>query len=714
VGLLAPLVLGLFAALPSLRPGFIHDDHRIVEQNVLVQDASPWGRIATSGYWTVDERQVPNLYRPVTIASFALNRRATGPGPLGFRLVDLALHLAVVGLLWAAVLRLARAAQAGHAEAAALIAASLFAVHPVHTEALGLVVGRSELLAAGFTLLALVLFLAGRAAPLAIGALLLAFLSKESAIAAPFLLLGADLLVGPKGEPRGPRWGFHAAAAGAVGLGLCARIAVLGAVVPAAFTHPIDNPIAHLPFPRAQATALAVLWRDALLMVKPWPLSIDYSYRSIREAASFLDARALAGAVLLVLGGASFWFLRRRRPAAAFALLLLALPLLPVANLIFPIGTILAERLLYLPSAGACLLAGLVAAGYSGRPVRGVVGAVVVLFLLLGWSRYADWRDDRSIFLAAVHLYPDNVRAQFNYGAASERAGDDAAAEAAYRRAVAVWPRFSDAHYNLGGLLGRRRRWQEATAEYREALADQPGNVTYLVNGGDALTQAGKPADAAVLLERAVGLDRGSDRGWTDLGAAYLAAGRNADALRAWEEAARLLPDDAEAIANRALGREMTGDDPGAAADWERAATLRGGDAILRYRAGRAWERAGHGDEAAAAYRESILAAPGSPVPRKALGLLLLKRGDRAGAREALERAATLDPSGSIMDAEARRTLEGLVDSPRAPGSSQAPPAPGGSPGRSRGRGAPRPRRARRARRTGPAPRSWHARRRRA
>ncbi|HEV8120881.1 MAG TPA: DUF1736 domain-containing protein, partial [Candidatus Polarisedimenticolia bacterium] len=361
-GSILPIALALLAALPSLRPGFIHDDHRIVEQNALVQDASQWGRIATSGYWTVDERQVPNLYRPVTIASLALNRRATGPGPFGFRLVDLALHLAVVGLFYAAARRVALVAGASLADVVALVAAALFAVHPVHTEVLGLVVGRSELLAAGFTLLALVLFLgpqragarpdgdAGQrgsvpAAAAAIASLVMAFLSKESAIAAPVLLLAADRLARPSNAPRTSRlrWGFHAAAFAAVGLALLLRIQVLGAIVPSAFTHFIDNPIAHLPFPRGLFTALAVLWRDALLLVRPWPLSIDYSYASIPEAMSLLDPRALAGAALVIASGAGLWFWWKRQPAAAFALLLLALPLLPVANLVFPIGTLLAE-----------------------------------------------------------------------------------------------------------------------------------------------------------------------------------------------------------------------------------------------------------------------------------------------------------------------------------------------------------------------------------
>src|SRR6185503_17576661 len=144
--------VALLAALPSLPAGFIHDDHRIVEQNLLVQDSARLPEILARGYWTVDDRQVPNLYRPVTILSFALNRLATGPGPAGFRAVDLLLHVLVVGLVFGVARRFA-------GTAAALAAALLFAAHPVHTETLGLVVGRSELLMALFTLAAIALFL---------------------------------------------------------------------------------------------------------------------------------------------------------------------------------------------------------------------------------------------------------------------------------------------------------------------------------------------------------------------------------------------------------------------------------------------------------------------------------------------------------------------------------------------------------------------------
>lgn len=686
------LAVALVGGLPSLKPGFIHDDHRIIEQNQLVQDPARLTEILARGYWTVDDRQVPNLYRPVTILSFALNRMATGPLPAGFRAVDLLLHVLVTGLVFGVARRMTRPAggagetdASGASSGAALAAALLFAAHPVHTEALGLVVGRSELLMALFTLASLALFLDGRRG-WALALLPLAIFSKESGIAAPFLLIAADRLRHGRSRFSIP---FAAAATGVALACLFVRSAVLGGIIPAAFTHFIDNPIAHLSFPSSLFTALAALARYALLLVWPQHLSIDYSYASIPQASSLLDPRVLGGMLVvaaLAAGIARAW---RRRPGVAFALLLFALPLLPVSNLLFPIGTILAERLLYLPSAGTCLLAGIAVApllddrGTSWRRAALLgVAIVTALFALRGLGRFRDWRDDRSIFAAAILLYPDNVRAQFNYGAASERAHDDAAAERAYRRAVSVWPQFSDAQYNLAGVLGRTGRWREATEAYRAALAEQPGNVTYLVNAGHAAAQAGDLAAARDLLERAVGLDATSEPGWTDLGAVRLQAGDAPGALQAWSEAARLKPGDPERMANLAMGHEAAGHHGEAAEAWRAAVAGKPEDPILRFRLGRALESAGRPDEAAAAYRESARLAPASPVPLKALGLLLAAQGHTDEARERLARARALDPSGQVMDEAALRVLRGLGGSPAARAPSPGPQPPSDHPGR--------------------------------
>ncbi|HKQ97049.1 MAG TPA: hypothetical protein VJV75_04165, partial [Candidatus Polarisedimenticolia bacterium] len=166
-GALLVACAAIVAGLTSLPAGFVHDDHRLIEENETIRDLAHPLRIVTQGYWTVDERQVPNLWRPVTILSFAVNRALLGEGPLGFRVVDLLLHAmacVLVFLLARQVFAAGGVEQAGSGGdggfGAPLLAGLLFAVHPIHSEALGLVVGRAEILAAIGAVGAVLLFLA--------------------------------------------------------------------------------------------------------------------------------------------------------------------------------------------------------------------------------------------------------------------------------------------------------------------------------------------------------------------------------------------------------------------------------------------------------------------------------------------------------------------------------------------------------------------------
>jgi tetratricopeptide (TPR) repeat protein len=723
------ILIAIAANLPALFPGFIFDDHRIIEQNALVQEPGRVAEIFTQGYWSVGEGPVPNLYRPLTIASFTANRALFGPGALSFRLFNLLLHAAVVILVWALARRLAGAGSpAGPAAEGgfdpAFLGGVLFAVHPVHTEALGLVVGRAELLAALGTLGCVFLFLEGRERERAAGrasprrgpwgpyaASLLCFacgfLSKENAVVAPALAVVAGWLV--------LRWGFawrYALVAAAAGGALLAlRVAVLGSVNPEGFTSFVDNPIAHVEWPAGLLTALKIVLRYAGLLCVPITLSADYSFDAVPVVRTIADPAVLAGGGLLFAWPVAVILLARTRRVAAYGILWIGAALLPVANLLFPVGTVMAERLLYLPSAGLSLILAAIAAGPLAadgglRPEqRGAVKVSLVLvlaaFTLRGLARYRDWQSDLALFRAAVEVVPRSVKAQFNYGAACETVGDDAAAADAYRKAIEIHPPFAEAHYNLGGVHLKRREFGAAVRHLEEAVRLRPGDVQHLVNLGIALTGDDRPREALEPIGRALDLDRRNDRALTALGNAHLALGEGREAARAYQEAAGLRPGEADYQRNLALALEASGDHDGAVRAWEQAATLRPGDPdlmvalgaaladagrhgegiplleqvvraqpahpVYHYRYGRALESGGRDEEALREYGESIRLAPDVPMPRRALGLLLHRRGDRDGALAALERAAALDPEGRVLDAADRALLERLRSAPRPP-----------------------------------------------
>jgi len=729
-GIVLVAVVACAVNLRALAPGFIHDDHRIIEQNELIRSLALIPRILTHGYWSVDTRSVPILYRPVTILSFALNHAAAGLRPFSYRLTNLLLH-ALASLL---VLLLARRVLGrGAAPEAprgwsdpALVAALLFAVHPVHTEVLGEVVGRAELLAAAGTLGCVLLFLRGRdlresgrpgAArglfALSLAAFAAGVLAKENAVAAPFLALLADRLI----ERRTIVWRYHLAAGATLVLCLLARAAALGNPDPSGPIHFADNPIAHLPFVPGRLTALKVIARYAGLLIAPLRLCADYSYNTIPPARDLLDAGGLLGLLIVLVGAAALAVAWRRAPDVAFAVGWIGLALGPVANLILPIGTIMAERLLYLPSVGACLLAGAVldrmqterpaaTMPVAGQPAgvarrragsgaaRAAAALLILLFAARSAVRLGDWRDDYTIFRRALEVAPSSVRSLFNYGSACEDRGEDDEAVRVYLRAIAIWPEFSDAHYNLAGVYAREGRWGEAAEHDRIAVDQQPGNVRYLVNLGRALNALGKPVDAREALRRAVDLDPNSPEAYTNLGAAELARGDAPAAVRAYAEAARLDPRNADYQRNLALAQQQAGDPAAAREAFRRGLELRPGDPdllaglglaalaagdaseavesleaavrarpdqpIYRYQLARALERSGRNAEAAAEYHASIRLAPSSPVPLKGLGLLLYRSGDRAGALEALERAETLDPRREVMDDAATEALRAL------------------------------------------------------
>ena len=684
----------LLVNLPSLRPGFIHDDHKIIEQNERIRDLSLAPGLFLSGYWTTGDVEVPGLYRPVTILSFALNRAVSGLRPFPFRAVNLLLHLLNTLLVFWIARRVVGAS--------ALWAALLFAVHPAHTEALGEVVGRAELLAGAGVLGSLLLFLRARqpqparALSLCVLSLLLfvaGFLSKENAVVAPAVLLAADLLI----VRRRPAWGFHLASGLVLLSALALRAAALGGFNPGGPAPFIDNPIGHLPFLEARLTAFKVVARYAGLFVWPGRMSIDYSYRAIPPAGGTPDPASIAGILVVLAWLSGLVFAWKRAPGVAFALAWIGLAFAPVANLLFPIGTIMAERLMYLPSAGVCMAgaACLARPGRAGRRDPALLGAAVLLAALSARTmvRLSDWRDDYTIFRAALRVAPDSVRALFNYGAACETRGEDEEAAGVYRKAVSLWPDFAAAHYNLAGVEARRKRWETSVDEYREALRLEPGNVQYLVNLARSLTAMGRGAEARDYLRRAIVLDPGSALAFTNLGAAELSLQNPKAAIEAYEAAVRLDPGNADYVRNLGVAQHQAGD-PGAAESFERALSLRPGDpdlldglglalvdagqaeAALRvlrlavsarpeqpvyhYHLARGFDRAGNPAGAVAEYREAIRLAPGVPVPYRALGLLLDRQGDSQGALTALEQATALDPGGVVMDAEARGLLESL------------------------------------------------------
>jgi tetratricopeptide (TPR) repeat protein len=599
LALLVAVALGCY--LNSLPGALLYDDLNAIVRNPAVAELDV-ARIVSTGSWFTPNGYM-DVYRPVTTASFAANYAMHGAAPLGYHLVNIALHAAVCLVL---VLVLARVT--GDA-ALALLAGFLFAAHPVHSEAVASVVGRAEVLAALLALLAWCIALARRGgAGLAAAALVLfaGVLAKENAVTIVAVALAADLIYRRRPDVL---------AYGALALGALAAILVRTAVMRGVAPLPLrlDNVLVTVPPASRLYTAIAVVATYARLLVWPVHLSADYSFPQIELATSPADPRVLAGVAVLVVAGALAawgWFRQRH---VCFAIAFAALTFSVVSNVVVLIGTIMAERLLYLPSAGFCLLLALVITTIGrGRRATAALGALAVgLYGARTVERNTVWRDAPTFFRAMVADAPRSARSHRELGLllSEQNRHDEAMGE--IETSLRLAPDEPMTLYNLGIVLARAGRYPEAIAAYQRSLERKPDLVSAYVNLGSAYSDQGDEASAEAVFRRGLAVDSSVPDLHLNLANALLRQGRTAEAEVEYRETIRLAPRNPLARMNYAT-------------------LLRG---------------AGRYTEAADQFEVLVTLLPGNPAVRVGLVTFLRAAGREREARSAQADAERLFPS---------------------------------------------------------------------
>ena len=490
---LALVVLAAVLAYANAPGGaLVFDATVLVAGNPVLAEASAanvWFAL-THDYW--QPMATDGLYRPLTILSFLVDRAVLGYGDqaFGYVIENIVLHVACAMLVYALLWHLARRRWP------ATVAALVFAIHPITTEAVTNVVGRADLLAALGVLGGVLCWAKGetttgvRRMAWAIGLALsavLALFSKESGL----VLVAAVLLYDVAFHRSGRRVRAEHVVVGVVLVAyLLARWYVDRIGLPPEDIAPVDNPIAEAPFWAGRLTAIGVLVREVGLLIWPATLSVDYSYRQIPivawPPAGASDWMAMAGVVALPLAVWAVLRSRTRTPAiflmGGFALL----AALPSANLVRVIGSIMAERFLYLPLVGIAGMVALLADGWSTTPRRRIIASVAVAAIVLAGGvrtavRNLDWRDQQTLWAATVQAAPESAKAHKAY--ASAIVTPDAEPE------------------ELVPVVAQAEQAVSIRPDYQQALVDLG---SYQIRLGDALAPK-NPAAAQRWYEQAVG-----------------------------------------------------------------------------------------------------------------------------------------------------------------------------------------------------------------
>lgn len=517
---------------------FVIDDHARILSNPLVTDSSRFLAIFSRPSDPASE-VATGLYRPVTVVSYAINTGLTGLHYDGFHLLNRLLHVLITLLVFWCIRRLI-----AKPPEVALFSALIFAVHPVQTEAITYVSGRPDALAMLFFIAAWLYFLrlrtsgrpSGKDLWLSMGYYLLGLLSKENAVT----FLGISFLTDwfCEGRRTGRAlpvllkegwWKAYAGFGLVTGLYLILRVAVLKGLAPMQVDFYL-NPLAHASVSSRTLTGLKILFQNLGLFFYPGSFSADYSYNQvplITQWNSPLSLLVVAGTGLLI--AFLLWSYRRCREVF-FGLVFFLITYSIVSNLFVPIGTIRADRLLYLPCLGLCIIGGFVLArlqslaAVSSRRLAFQGGLAILILVLMARTiaRNRDWRDEFPL----------------------------------YYQTVQSSPRSTKAHLELGNQYYYRRSYDLALEHYRMAesiqiSSDHLESAKLLVNIGNLYLKIDRAGDAAQSFQKSLELDPENRLARGNLGLAYLKLNQPGAAISEFDKLIRKDPSDTEARFNR-------------------------------------------------------------------------------------------------------------------------------------------------------------------
>jgi len=544
--LLALLSLGAY--WPMFQNDFVWDDQEFIVKNRAIRSLWPpaylWG-CPGSGYPWLGQR-------PVVALSFALDYALWKGNPWGYHLANLLLHLScTLGVFF-----LAR--NFFRYQAPAFAAGALFAVHPGHGEAVVAFLGRSDLLATAFVLLAALAYLGswqGKRKPLlyglSLGSFLLGCLAKETALG----FLGIVLfLEGLRQKAEGGTWRSSVI-----------RITpfVLVALFYGIYRHSIlaGEPTRFTWWSGNTALGVKALFGAfaEYLRLFLFPLRLSPWYE-VSAPGLGLDGKAFLGFLSLcfMLWALLLFWKRDARKVLSLGwflsgmLLVLGGWLLPLSGLKglggLP-GPVVAERWLYLPSVGGCLLAGLgLNYWWAREEARGkafiLVGGCALLSLLL-WRQISwnpTWRSEESLARALVAQAPRTALGYYNLANALAQKGELDDAEGFYRQAIRLKPDYAKAFNNIGVVFARMGRREEAEQEYREALRLNPGYAEPHNNLGNLLAAQGAWESAEEEYRQALRLNPDYAEAHYNLGTVYEDSKEFQRAEQEYQEAIRLRP----------------------------------------------------------------------------------------------------------------------------------------------------------------------------
>jgi protein O-mannosyl-transferase len=551
-GLIALLTFVAYAN--GLGGPFLYDDIPSIVQNPTIRRLGSMADVL----WPPRAGGITVSGRPFLNLTLALNYASSGEAVRGFHLTNVLIHaaaaLALFGIVRRTLLtpRLRDRFGADAALPIAFVSSLLWAVHPLHTEAVSYVVQRAESLMGCLYLVTLYGFIRGAEAPrnrrrwfaVSLIACSLGMATKEVMVSAPLLVLLYDrtFIAGSFRAALACRGRVYAALAASWVL-LLALVLSLGGNRGGSIGPGVG--ISWVTYWMTQPGAIAHYVR---LVAWPEPLVFDYATRWTRSIVDVLPAAAL----LVGLGVGTIVALRRSAAAGFIGAWFFAI-LAPTSVMPGP-AQLLAEHRMYLPT--AAIAAGALALAYRfvGRRLLGACAVMAIGLVVLTSARNAIYADEVGLWQDTLAHSPGNIRAEKGLANALSAAGKLGDAVTHYEAALRLAPDDAAAHTNFANTLLKMGRPEDALAHFRTAAALQPGRAETHNNLGTALASRHELDAAIAEFHAAIRLRPSYAEAFFNLGTALQLANRFADAVPAFQRVLELQPDYPDAEYDLAVG----------------------------------------------------------------------------------------------------------------------------------------------------------------
>ncbi|XP_014213577.1 transmembrane and TPR repeat-containing protein CG4050-like [Copidosoma floridanum] len=618
--------------LNSLGCGFVFDDISAIKDNRDLRPHTPLKNVFFNDFWgtPMHKEQSHKSYRPLCVLTFRWNYMIHQLDPMGYHLLNVLLHVGVCLLYFRTCLMFLP-------DVASFVSALLFAVHPIHTEAVTGVVGRAETLSSLFYLAAFTTYIkccrskrstGWRSLIMSMFFVFIAMLCKEQGITVTAVCVlyeifvvqrvrALELVLAARSAFDGKKVSLAWSSEGTKRLTvvtlvtfslLILRLHVMGSKLPV-FTR-FDNPASVASTPTRQLTYNYLAAVNLRLLFLPIDLCCDWTMGTIPLVEGFLDPRNLAtlaahAIVVVLLVTALLTRSRQTSIVIIMSLAMMILPFLPASNLFFPVGFVVAERVLYCPSMGYCMLV-----GYGCQILLEKSKKLTTAFLLILLASHAtktyvrnyDWSDEYQIFMSGLKVNDRNAKLFNNVGHALESQGrfkealsffhmavqvqgDDIGAhinvgrtynhlkmfkeaEDAYLKAKSLLPkakpgesyqaRIAPNHLNvfvnLANLIAKNAtRLEEADLLYRQAISMRADYTLAYINRGDVLIKLNRTKEAQEVYERALFYDSNNPDIYYNLGVVFLEQGKASQALAYLDKALEFDPEHEQALLNSAI-----------------------------------------------------------------------------------------------------------------------------------------------------------------